>query len=66
MNLILLFLCAPHLVTAALDVVHSVLTVAPIESWAFVSGPSYVVRFLVSFLVLQSSCQGRESWFILL
>ena len=45
-------------------VVDSLFIVAPIVCVFFVFGPCFVVQYLVSFLVLQSSRWGRERWLL--
>ena len=45
-------------------VVDSLLIVAPIVLVGFVFGTCFVMQYLVFFLVLQSSCWGRESWLL--
>ena len=45
-------------------VVDSLFNVAPIVCWGFVFCPSFVMHYLLSFLVLQSSSRERESWFL--
>ena len=45
-------------------VVDSLFAIAPIACRFFVFGPCFVVQYLVSFLVLQSSHWGRERWLL--
>ena len=44
--------------------VLSLFIVAPIVCGSFMLGPCFVMQCLVSFLVLQSSCQEREGWLL--
>ena len=43
-------------------VVDSLFLVAPIVCGCSVFGPYFVMQYLVSILVLQSSSRGRENW----
>ena len=45
-------------------VVDCLFIVAPIVCGFFVLGPYFVVQYLVSFQVLQSSRWGRERWLL--
>ena len=45
-------------------VVDSLFIVATIVCGCFVFCPCFVVQYIVSFLVLQSSCRGRECWLL--
>ena len=45
-------------------VVYSLFIVAPIICGAIVFGPSFVMQYFVSSLVLQTSRCGRESWLL--
>ena len=45
-------------------VVDSLFIVASVILWGFVFGPCFVMQYLVSYLVFQSSPRGRECWLL--